>query len=173
MATPMDFICQIMKENPLKPIYRNSKRIEISKLIKKCKVGGTGSAFVKTYLDLVKGLQRTINQIQKEGYEQNLEETIVYGEVKYKLNQAIEVLKNGLRNSATLYAIIRALENDKDSERIILLALFLILEDKHQERKNLFIRNRSDVEIIESDDGTGIKLFDKIYKKAQKTAKRE
>ena len=171
METPMDYVCDIVKDNPLKPMSRQANRIEISKLIKKQKPGGTSLAFARDYLTLVKDLQRTIDHIYKEGYEQNLEETIIFGEVNYKLNTAIDVLKNGLKNPATLYAIIKELERDKDNDKVVLLALFLVLEDKFQEWKNLFVRDQSNIIIKESENGTGFPLFDKIYEKVPKMAK--
>lgn len=172
METPMDYVYQTVKDNPLKPLYRDSTRKDISQLINQFKGGGTGSAFTRDFLFLVKNLQRTIDQIYKEGYDQNLEEAIVFGEVNYKLYEALELLKNALKNPATLCSIIRALEADKDSDRVILLALFLILEDKHQEWSNVFIHNESKFEIVESEDGQGFQLFDKIYTKALKKALR-
>ena len=170
MDTPMDYLTKVIKDNPLKPLSRNSNRLNISQLIRKHKPGGTGVAFAKDYLELVKSLQRTIDQIYKEGYEENLEETVIYGEVNYHLNEAVKTLKNGLKNPATLYAIINALENDKDSDKVILLALFLILEDRYQEWRSLFIHNESKVIIVESDNGTGFKIFDKIYNKLPRMA---
>ncbi len=170
METPMDYVYQIVKENPLKPIYRDANRIEISQLIRQQKPGGTAIAFARDYLNLVKSLQRLIDQIYEEGNEKNFEETIIYGEINYKLNDAIEELKNGLNNPATLYAIIQALEKDENSDEVILLALFIVLEDKHQEWKKLFVRNKSNIEIVESNDGTGFQLFGKFYKKVPKKA---
>ena len=170
MNTPMDNVYSIVKENPLKPLYRDSNRMEINKLIKRYKPGGTGMAFARFFIQLVKDLQRTIDQIYKEGNEQNLEETVILGETNYKLNEAVDSLKNGLRNPATLYAIIDALEGDRDSDKVILLALFLMLEDKYEAWKELFIHNESRFEVRESDDAIGFKIFDKIYKKFPKVA---
>ena len=170
METPMDYVYQIIKENPLKPLYRDSMRKDISELINSFKGGGTGSVFTRDFLFLVKDLQRTIDQIYKEGYDQNLEEAIVFGEVNYKLSEAVDVLKNALKNPATLCSIIRALEADKDNDRVILLSLFLILEDKYQEWKNVFIHNESKLEVVESEDEEGFKLFDKFYTKVPKRA---
>ena len=62
------------------------------------------------------------------------------------------------------------IEEDKKSDKVILLGLFLVLEDKYQEWKTLFIHNSSNTEIVESEDGLGFELFDKIYKKSFKKA---
>ena len=168
--TPMDYVVEVIKENPLKPIYRDAKRVDISALINKCRPGGTSNAFAKDYLEMIKSLQQTIEQIYSEGDEDVEEESIVISEVNYNINEAIATLNNGLKNPATLYSIIKRLEEDEDSDRIILLGLYLVLMDRYEAWKDLFVRKFAHYEVVPSEEKEDFVIFDKFYKKVLKKA---